>query len=89
MAREYTYVGTNVAPGDSKSCQMTFESNDDVGTVTAYCVSHLGSGNWTITANNQSNGEIQFRRVSRPATVGALALLGRGQHTEIQIRLDS
>jgi hypothetical protein len=84
-----TYFGTNVAPGDSRECQMTLESNDDATTVSAFYGSRLDSGDWTITANDTTNGVIRLSRKSRPATVGEIQLLGRGQHTEIQIRFDS
>ncbi|MHB8613372.1 MAG: hypothetical protein ACYDAL_13230 [Candidatus Dormibacteraceae bacterium] len=89
ISREYTYFGTNVAPGNSKSCQMTLESSDDVATVTKFYMGQLDASDWTITASDQASGEIRFRRKSRPATVGTIDLLGRGQHSEIQIRLDS
>jgi hypothetical protein len=35
------------------------------------------------------NGVINFQLKSRPETVGTVTLLGRGQHSEIDIRLDS
>lgn len=84
-----TYFGTNVAPGDSRECQMTLESNDGVSTVTDFYTGRLDSGDWTITANDTGNGVIRLSRKSRPATVGEIQLFGRGQHTEIQIRFDS
>lgn len=86
---DYTYVGTNVAPGDSRECQEGLESTDDVATVTDFYVSRLNSGDWKITSNDSANGKLKFRRVSRPQTVGVIDLLGRGQHTVIQIKLDS
>ena len=86
---QYTYVGGNVAPGDTHECQITLESQDDVTTVTGFYQSHLSSGDWTIKSYDSANGTISFSRSSRPATVGTLQLLGRGQHTEVQIRLDS
>ena len=89
VASENNFVGTGVAPGDTHECTMTLESNDDVSAVTSFYTSHLNSGDWTITGNDPTTGQIQFQRVSRPATVGVINLLGRGQHTEIQVRLDS
>jgi hypothetical protein len=89
VTNEYTYVGTNVAPGDTHECQITLQSQDDVATVTSYYAAHLSSGDWTITSNDSANGTINFSRPSRPATVGSLQLLGRGQHTQIDIRLDT
>jgi hypothetical protein len=87
--RDYTYFGTNVAPGDSRECQESLTSQDDVAAVTAFYESQLSSGDWTITSNDASNGAIRFARHSRPQTVGIVQLLGRGQHTVIEIRLDS
>jgi hypothetical protein len=89
VASEQTYVGTNVQPGDSKSCRMILHSNDDSATVTAFYNEKLGSGDWKVTAYIASVGQIQFHRVSRPQTWGAINLYGRGQHTEIHIQLDS
>ena len=86
---ETTYVGTAVAPGDSKSCHMVLRSNDDVVTVTAFYNDNLNTGDWHVTAFISSAGQVQFHRVSRPATFGVVQLLGRGQHTEIRIQLDS
>jgi len=89
ITREYTYFGGGVAPGDSKECQMTLESDDDSATVSDFYASRLDSGDWTVTANDSANGQIRFHRVSRPLTMGILDLLARGQHTEIQLKLDS
>jgi hypothetical protein len=89
VTRDYTTVGTNVAPGDSRECQETLDSNDDVSTVTDFYASRLNSGDWKISADDRANGELKFRRVSRPQTVGVVDLLGRGQRTVIQIKLDS
>jgi hypothetical protein len=89
ITREYTYVGAGLAPGDSRECQETLDSSDDVATVTEFYASHLNSGDWKVTANDPSNGRIDFQRVSRPQTVGVLLLFGRGQHTTIDIKLES
>ena len=89
VTRDYTYFGTNVAPGDSQECQESLTSQDDTAAVTAFYESHLSSGDWTITSNDTSNGAIHFARRSRPQTVGTVQLLGRGEHTDIVIRLDS
>jgi hypothetical protein len=89
VTSEQTYVGSNVAPGDSRRCQMTLQSNDDVATVTAFYAEKLDSGDWKVTAFIREGGQIQFHRVSRQATFGLLDLLGRGEHTEIRIQLDS
>ena len=89
VTSENTYVGSNVAPSDSRRCQMTLQSGDDVATVTAFYREKLDSGDWKVTAFLSDGGQIQFHRVSRQATFGLVDLLGRGQHTEIRIQLDS
>ncbi len=89
VTRDYTTVGTNVAPGDSRECQETLQSNDDVSTVRDFYASRLNAGDWKITADDSANGEMRFRRVSKPQNVGVIDLLGRGQHTVIQIKFDS
>jgi hypothetical protein len=86
---ENTYVGTGVAPGDSKRCSMVLKSNDDPATVNAFYQEKLSTGDWKVTAYIASIGQIQFQRVSRQQTVGVVDLLGRGQQTEIHIQLES
>jgi hypothetical protein len=86
---ENTHFGTGVAPGDSKSCLMVLESTDDVATVTTFYNENLNIGDWQVTAFISSYGQIQVHRVSRPATLGLVQLLGKGQQTEIKIQLDS
>ncbi len=86
---ENTYVGTAVAPGDSKRCSMVLKSTDDPATVTAFYQDKLNGGDWKVTAYIASIGQIQFQRVSRQQSVGVVELLGRGQQTEIHIQLDS
>ena len=89
VTRVYTYFGTGVAPGDSSECQETLSSNDDVTTVTTFYTSRLDSGDWGITANDTTNGVVRFARRTKPQNVGAVQLLGRGDHTVIEIRFDS
>ena len=89
VINEHTFYGTGVAPGDTQSCQMTLDSNDNVATVTAFYNEKLGSGDWKVVTFNQSTGQIQFQRASRPLTVGTVDLLGRGSGTEIRIDLSS
>ena len=89
VAGQTNYVGAAVAPGDSRSCRMILESADDVATVTAFYNDNLSTGDWQVTAFISSAGQIQFHRVSRPATVGLVQLFGKGQQTEIRIQLDS
>jgi len=87
--RDYTYYGTNLAPGDTRECQEVLASNDDVSTVTDFYAGKLSTGDWKITSDDRATGELKFARVSRPLTVGVVDMLGRGQHTVIQIKLDS
>ena len=68
---------------------MVLSSSDESATVTAYYEQQLGSGDWTIVSSDTANGVISFQRKSRPQTVGTVTLLGRGQHSEIDIQLDS
>lgn len=89
VVSENTSFGTGVAPGDSRSCRMVLESNDDSATVTAFYNEKLSSGDWKVVAYVASVGQIQFQRTSRPETVGTIDFLGRGQRTEIHIQLDS
>lgn len=89
MTRDFRYVGTNVAPGDSQECQETLDSADDVTAVTTFYTRHLDTGDWTITAIDPTNGEIRFHQASRPASLGVVDLLAAGQHTVIEIRFDS
>jgi hypothetical protein len=88
VSSEHTYVGTGLPPGDTKQCSMVLESSDDVSTVTDYYSSHLSSGGWTATVDPAS-GVISFQSTTRTATRGTIELLGRGEHTEIRITLDS
>jgi hypothetical protein len=89
VTRVYTYVGGGVAPGDSNECQEGLSSDDDVATVTAFYITHLDTGDWSITANDKANGEIRFARRSQSREVGTVELLGRGQHTDVAIKFDS
>jgi hypothetical protein len=68
---------------------MVLESNDSVSTVNAYYLQHLASGDWTITSGDTADGAVTFQLTSRPQTVGSVNLLASGQHTEIQVVLDS
>lgn len=89
VVNENSFYGTGVAPGDTKSCRMTLDSSDDVATVTAFYNQKLNSGDWKVSSFNDSSGQIQFERVSRPLTVGTVELLGRGTGSEIRIDLSS
>jgi hypothetical protein len=89
LVNENTQIGTEFSPGDNSRCNMTLDSNDSVGTVTTYYEAQLNTGDWTIVSSDSANGVISFQLKSRPQTVGTVTLLGRGQHSEIDIRLDS
>jgi hypothetical protein len=89
VASSMTYIGTAVAPGDSKSCRMVLESTDDVATVTAFYDGKLRTGDWAVIADLPTYGQIQFHRVSRSQAFGLVQLLGKGQQTEIRIQFDS
>ena len=89
LTDERTYIGTGLAPGDTHECTESLSSDDNVATVTDFYTSRLSSGDWKITSYDAANGTIRFARISRPQTVGVVALIGRGSHTEIQIKLDS
>jgi hypothetical protein len=86
---EYTKLGAGFSPGDNSRCTMVLDSNDDAATVTTYYEQQLGSGDWTIASSDTANGVISFQLRSRPQTVGTVTILGRGQHSEIDIQLDS
>ena len=89
VVNENSSFGTGAAPGDSKTCRMTLDSNDSVATVTAFYNQKLNSGDWKVVSFNDSSGQIQFQRVSRPLTGGTVDLLGRGTGSEIRLVLNS
>jgi hypothetical protein len=89
VVSENTKVGAGMSAGDTTRCTIVLDSNDDVATVTTYYEAHLNSGDWTVVSSDSANGAIDFQRKSRPHTVGTVTLLGRGQHSEIDIQLDS
>jgi hypothetical protein len=84
-----TVAGENTSFGAIKHCSIMLESNDGVATVTNFYQQDLNTGDWTITSSDPANGEFQFQLRSRPQTAGTISFLGKGQHTEIQIQLDS
>ncbi|HEY8841390.1 MAG TPA: hypothetical protein VIO80_12255 [Candidatus Dormibacteraeota bacterium] len=89
VVSENTKIGAGISTGDSTRCTIVLDSNDDVATVTTYYMEHLNGGDWTIVSSDSANGVIDFQLKSRPQTVGTVTLLGRGQHSEIDIQLDS
>jgi hypothetical protein len=89
VVSENTRIGNEFSPGDNNRCTIAFNSNDDVATVARYYEGQLNSGDWTIVSSDPSSGVIKFQRRSRPQTVGTVTLLGQGQHSQIDIQLDS
>jgi hypothetical protein len=91
VVSENTRIGTGVvAPaGDTNRCNMVLDSNDNVASVTTFYQAHLVNGDWTIVSSDSTNGVIKFQRKSRTQTVGYVTLVAQGQHSEIQIQLDS
>lgn len=83
------FTGAGAPPGYSEECQMTFESTDGPATVRDFYASRLNSGDWTVTSSDATTGEVKFHRISRPATVGALDISIRRNHTVIQVTIDS
>ena len=83
VSSENTFFGT------SKRCTIVLESDDGVAAVTAFYRQQLDTGDWTITSSDPASGEFSFRLRSRAQTFGTISLLGRGQHTEIEIQLNS
>ena len=73
----------------TKQCTIVLESDDGVATVTAFYQQELNTGDWAITSSDPASGQFSFQRQSRAQTFGNIALLGRGQHTEIEIELTS
>ena len=49
----------------------------------------LNSGDWRVTSNDKTTGQIKFSRASNPQNVGVIQFLGRGEHTQIEIKFDS
>jgi hypothetical protein len=82
-------VSENTKVGTGAQCNMVYDSNDDVATVTTYYQAHLNSGDWTIVSSDSTNGAISFQRKSSSQTTGTVTLVGRGQHSEIDIQLDN
>jgi len=75
--------------GGTKRCSIALESDDGVAAVTSFYEQRLSSGDWKVVSSDPSTGEIRFQRVSRPSTSGVIQLLGKGQHSEIDIQLES
>lgn len=59
VVNEQTFYGSGVAPGDSKSCRMTLDSNDNVATVTAYYRDKLSGGDWKVSHTATHRGRFR------------------------------
>lgn len=75
--------------GGTRQCTMVLESNDNVDAVVSFYVRNLSTGDWNIVSSEISNGPITFERKARPQTTGSVSVATQGQHTEIDIQLDS
>jgi hypothetical protein len=84
-----TVSSENTSFGTTRRCAIVLESDDGVAAVTAFYQQELNTGDWTITSSDPTSGEFSFRLRSRAQTFGTISLLGRGQHTEIEIQLYS
>lgn len=84
-----TVSSENTSFGTTRRCSIVLESDDGVAAVTAFYHQELSTGDWTITSSDPGSGEFSFRLRSRAQTYGTISLLGRGQHTEIEIQLNS
>lgn len=89
VGNENTAFGNEFAPGDNTRCNMVLNSNDGAAAVTSFYQTQLNSGDWTLVSSDASTGVIAFQLKSRPQTVGTVTVLGRGQHSQIDIQLDS
>jgi hypothetical protein len=89
VTNESTQIGTEFSPGDNRRCTMVLQSNDNVDTITTFYQQSLNTGDWTVPPAHPPQGEFSFTRVSRPQTRGTVIVAARGQHSEIDIQLDS
>ena len=89
VVSENTKVGADMSSGDTTQCTMVLQSNDNVEAVTSFYQQNLSTGDWTIPTSHPPQGEFSFQRNSRPQTRGTVIVAARGQHTEIDIQLDS
>jgi hypothetical protein len=69
---------------------MEWETTDDAAKVQAYYVKQLSEGDWTLTANNQTNGAVyaaKFARKSNSHETGTLAINADSGVTTIALSL--
>ena len=82
---DFTFGVNGTNPGFS--CNVVFESNDDVATVTAFYQNKLNTGDWWVTTSDEQAGNVtfQFDRDAQPfGTVNVT--LGK-THTDIAVDL--
>ena len=79
-------LGVNGAnPG--YSCNVVFESTDDVATVTAFYQSKLNTGDWWVTTSDGQAGNLTFQFVGGAQPFGTVNVTAGKTHTEITVDL--
>lgn len=69
-------------------CTIQYRTRDSAAEVQGFFETNLNEGDWTVTAVDQPNGLIRFRRTSQPRTVGYVKVLSfPGQPTQFQIQI--
>src|SRR5260370_29133133 len=87
VAVEHTYTGPAVAPGDSKSCLMSVDTNDNMPKVESFYTEKLSRGDRKLISHTL--GEMRFQRGSRPASVGLGRRPRHGRQRESTIQYAS
>lgn len=82
--------GVSLAPSDSTSCNMTWNSKATYSDVEAFYRKALSSGDWATNSlsGGQESREIQFYLIDRPDTQG-WASISRTNVTVVEVRLFS
>ena len=71
------------------SCDVAWESTQDLASTSAYYEQALQDGDWRTTATDSGSGTTTFHRASRSSVTGQIRLLGHGSQTRIEVHLDS
>jgi hypothetical protein len=77
------------APTPGNACNMVFESKDSVATVRDFYANRLNAGDWQVTSNSETTGQITFRNVKNVKTVstnGSVNVAVRGNGAEITVQ---
>jgi hypothetical protein len=69
------------------TCHAVFESNDDVGTITAFYQSKLNTGDWQVTSIGDQADGVTFQPAKSAAPFGTVRVAVINTHTEITIDL--